>query len=170
MFSIIHCRVETSGSNRLWPAVRRSAAGLGLVLREEDAIAFIANVVVRMLDHLDGEEVGDFSWASWCLKMLMTIWSINEMECYPWALFFLDSLQGQNRASNWEVYTFVEFFKVSAMILPPRFKLWEGAVSEQSDKQITSSYSELSLSLVSAHSRLQVGCVLLQGGANQQWR
>ena len=64
MFSMIHCRVdsvETSGWNRLWPAVRRSAAGLGLVLREEDAIAFIANVVVRMLDHLDGEEVGDFS-------------------------------------------------------------------------------------------------------------
>ena len=61
MFSIIHCRVETSGSNRLWPAVRRSAAGLGLVLREEDAIAFIANVVVRMLDQVDGEEVGDFS-------------------------------------------------------------------------------------------------------------
>ena len=53
--------METSGSNRLWPAVRRSATGLGLVLREEDAIAFIANVVVRMLDHLDDEEVGDFS-------------------------------------------------------------------------------------------------------------
>ena len=44
---------RTSASNRLWP-LRRSAAVLGLVFREEEAVASIAHEVARMLDHLDG--------------------------------------------------------------------------------------------------------------------
>ena len=53
-----------SATNRIGP-VRRSAAGLGLVICEEEAVASIANEVARMLYHLDGVvEVGDFSRAS----------------------------------------------------------------------------------------------------------
>ena len=55
---------SASATDRLGP-VRRSAAVLGLVFCEEEAVASIANEVARMLYHLDGVvEVGDFSRAS----------------------------------------------------------------------------------------------------------
>ena len=59
---LIHNTCRVLGSYRLGP-VRWSAADLGLVFCQEEAVASIAHEVARVLDHLDGGggQVGDFS-------------------------------------------------------------------------------------------------------------